>query len=103
MIPDCDGPGDRCLRMPAVPDPPWVVSYFILFVLFSKPYRYYKGTTNNHHRRSPDLSRRLLGGGTYAKTLRTMPKRGITYQSGVYLRFDLVDVYSDGSARQPPY
>jgi hypothetical protein len=88
--------------MPAVPDPPRVVSYFILFVLFSKPYRYYKGTAVNHHRRLPDLPRRLLGGGTYAKTLRTMPKRGITYQSGVYLGFDLVDVYLDGSAWQPP-
>jgi hypothetical protein len=63
-----------------VPDPPRVVPYFILFALFSKPYRYYKGTAVNHHRRSLDLSRRLLGGGgTYAKTLRTMPKRGITY------------------------
>ncbi len=43
------------------------------------------------------------GGGTYAKTLRTMPKRGITYQSGVYLGFDMVDVYSDGNACQPPW
>jgi hypothetical protein len=84
-------------------NPPRVVSYYILFALFSKPYRYYKGTTVNHHWRSPDLSRQLLGGGTYAKTLRTMPKRSITYQSGVYLGFDLVDVYSDGSARQPPW
>jgi hypothetical protein len=86
-----------------VPDPPRVVSYFILFALFSKPYRYYNGTAVNHHRRSLDLSRRLLGGGTYAKTHRTMPKRGITYQSEVYLGFDLVDIYLDGSAHQPPW
>ncbi len=86
-----------------MPDPPWVVSFFILFALFSKPYRHYNGTAVNHHRRLPDLSRQLLGGATYAKTLRTMPKRGITYQSGVNRGFDLVDVHLDGSARQPPW
>ena len=32
-------------------------------------------------------------GDTYAKPLRTMPKRGITYQSEVYLGFDLVDIF----------
>ena len=83
-------------------EPPLVVSY--LFVLFlSISYRHQEVTAVNHHRRSLGLSRRLLGGGTYAKTLRTMPKRGITYQSGVYLGFDLVGVDLDGSAHQPPW
>ncbi len=85
-----------------MPEPPLAVSY--LFVLFlSISYRHQEVTAVNHHWRSPDLSRRLLGGGTYAKPLRTMPKRGITYQSGVYLGFDLVDIYLDGNACQPPW
>ncbi len=41
--------------------PEW---YHTLFVyLFSKPDRHCKGTAVNHHRRSPGLSRGLLGGG----------------------------------------
>jgi hypothetical protein len=42
------------------------------------------------------------GGGYQCQTFRTMPKRCITYQSGVYLGFDLVGIDSDGSAHQLP-
>ncbi len=46
---------------------------------------------------------KTASGGYLRQTLRTMPKRCITYQSGVYLGFDLVSVGSDGSAHQPPW
>ena len=55
-------------------------------------------------RRSPDLFLfDFWGGGTYAKPLRTMLKRGITYTGRVDLGFSLVDVDLEGKARQPPW
>jgi hypothetical protein len=45
----------------SVPNPPRVVSY-LSARLFSTTHRHTKGTAVNHHRRSPGLSRGLLGG-----------------------------------------
>ena len=66
--------------------------------------RQIKGTAANHHSAvaGPLLVRLLGGGGTYAKPLRTMLKRGITYTGRVDLGFSLVDVDLEGKARQPP-
>ena len=67
--------------------------------------RQIKGTAANHHSAvaGPLLVRLLGGGGTYAKPLRTMLKRGITYTGRVDLGFSLVDVDLEGKARQPPW
>jgi hypothetical protein len=56
----------------SVPNPPHVVSY-LSARLFSTSHRHNKGTSVNHHRRSPGLSRGLLGG-YLCQTLRTMLK-----------------------------
>ena len=67
--------------------------------------RQIKGTAANHHSAvaGPLLVRLLGGGGTYAKPLRTMRKRGITYTGRVDLGFSLVDGNLEGKARQPPW
>ena len=67
--------------------------------------RQIKGTAANHHSAvaGPLLVRLLGGGGTYAKPLRTMLKRGITYTGRVDLGFSLVDGNLEGKARQPPW
>ena len=82
-----------------MPEPPLAVSY--LFVLFlSISYRHQEVTAVNHHWRLPGLSRRPLGG-YLRQTLRTMPKRRITYKNRMDLGFDLVGIDLDGSACQP--
>ncbi len=64
--PGWDFPLDVCHRK--LRARPTMCGIILLFdCLFSKPYRHYEGTAVNHHRWSPGLSRRLLGGGTYAK------------------------------------
>ena len=77
----------------------------IIFVCFVP--LYFIQTSRSDHRQPPSAVvgplKTASGGGYLHQTLRTMPKRRITYQSGVYLGFDLVDVDSDGSARQPPW
>jgi hypothetical protein len=77
----------------------------IIFVCFVPLYFI---QTSRSDRRQPPLAvigplKMASGGGYLRQTLRTMSKRHITYQSGVYLGFDLVDVDLDGSACQPPW
>ena len=64
-----------------------------LFIRFLNTTDTDKGTAVNHHRRSPGLSRGLLGGGTYAKPSGPCPRDAFTYQSGGDLGCGLVDVY----------
>ena len=77
----------------SVPHPPRVASYLSLFIRFLNTTDTDKGTAVNHHRRSPGLSRGLLGGGTYAKPSGPCPRDAFTYQSGGDLGCGLVDVY----------
>ncbi len=86
----------------SMPDPPCVASYYCLVVCSLNPTDIKKGlpsTTIGGCR----ASQKGFQGGYLCQTLRTMPKRGITYQSGAYLGFDPVDVDLDASARQPSY
>jgi hypothetical protein len=85
-----------------MPDPPCGVSYYCLIVCSLNPTDNKKGplSTNIGGCRA---SQEASGGEYLRQTIRTMPTRRITYQSGVYLGFDLVDVDSDGSACQPPW
>jgi hypothetical protein len=76
----------------------------IIFVCFVP--LYFIQTSRSDRRQTPlavaGPLKKLLGG-YLRQTLRTMPRRCITYQSGVYLGFDLVGIDLDGSAHQPPW
>ena len=103
MIPDCGVPHGSGHRKLAVPGHHgWYHSHCVSLLS--------KRQTELRDRRQPPLGGRRTsscsasgGGGTYAKPLRTMLKRGITYMGRVDLGFSLVDVDLEGKARQPPW